>query len=99
MDNLYNSVKTTCIIFLNKIYTLSILQNMKIKTFKEIIEMWPSISELADDMGESYITVNKWHVRDNIPVRRWVKLLKSAKNRKIPITAELMVKLAAGKVA
>lgn len=61
-------------------------------THREIIEYWPNIQALADDMGQKYITVYKWLERGRIPPEHWEMLIKQAKKRKIYLTLEELVR-------
>ena len=54
-----------------------------IDSFAEIIRLWPSYAELADDCGVSYQTVASWHRRSSIPQIHWENVERSAKKRNI----------------
>jgi uncharacterized protein YjcR len=64
-------------------------------TFKDVIDQWPSVDDLATDLDEKPATVRKWKQRDSIPADRWALLLVAAKNRRIRGIDEVkLVKLA-----
>lgn len=64
-------------------------------TYRDVIDSWPSISDLASDIGEKPVTVRKWRTRNSIPADKWEALLKAAKKRAIKIDAAQLTKLAA----
>ena len=62
--------------------------------FKQVIGLWPSIAELADELGEKPFTVEKWRTRNRVPDRAWKRLAVAAKARKLPVTTDLLAELA-----
>ncbi len=58
----------------------------------EICNLWPSISALADDMGEKAASVYKWRERNRIPPEHWQALVAKARKRKIYLTYEMLVR-------
>lgn len=62
-------------------------------TFKEILKRWPSAQALATDIGEPYLTVRQWIVRDRIPSRVWPKVVAAADARGFDVTLELLADL------
>ena len=67
------------------------------KTFKEIINLWPSQAELARDLGALPETVGKWHQRNRVPGWRWLPMVEAAKRRKIPLSVKTMAETDAGR--
>ena len=61
------------------------------KSNKQIIELWPSRQDLASDIDEKVETVRKWWQRDSIPAPSWDALIRAAKLRKYPVTAQDLV--------
>jgi len=55
-------------------------------THAEILRLWPSLADLADDMGKPYSTVNNWMARNRVPMEYWVRLVDAAACRDIPLT-------------
>ncbi|ODM47230.1 hypothetical protein A9320_23215 [Ruegeria sp. PBVC088] len=55
-----------------------------------LLNIWPSISELAKDLGEPYSTVQSWRHR-GIPARRYPQLIEVAKRRGADLTYEELV--------
>ena len=56
------------------------------KTHREIIELWPSIGDLAKDLRQKYNTVYMWWKRDSIPPDLWVAVVHAARDRDLPVT-------------
>lgn len=52
-------------------------------TFTDVIRAWPSISVLADGVGQPYGVVKQWRLRDSIPSRHWNALIADAERRGI----------------
>ncbi len=59
---------------------------MLMRTFRQVIDRWPSRAELARDLGVPAQNVRKWYFRDNIPGNVWWRLAQRAIMRNIPIT-------------
>ena len=76
-----------------------ILLAMKPSDFREVIGLWPSIQQLADELGENPWTVEKWRTRNRVPDRAWQRLVVAAKARRYPVTADLLMNLAADSAA
>ncbi|WP_201151272.1 hypothetical protein [Rhodovulum sulfidophilum] len=53
----------------------------------EIFEIWPSLAEMARDMGEKYPTVAAWK-RRGIPARRDADVIAAARQRGFDLTYE-----------
>lgn len=66
------------------------------KTYRDILELWPSRQELADDLGEKLATVHKWHTRNSVPADKWQSLLTAARKRRYPLRPEMLIRLADG---
>jgi len=66
---------------------------------KEVINLWPSMTVLSQDIGEKYGTINMWRVRNRIPADQWVGLVESAQARDIPLTYKMLAEAAAKNVA
>lgn len=54
---------------------------------EKLLTIWPSISQLAQDLGEPYSTVQCWNVR-GVPARRFPQLIQAAKKRGHALTYE-----------
>lgn len=66
------------------------------KTFREVIDRWPSAAALARDLGLQYNTVAGWVRRDSIPAESWAAVIAAAKARNLEgVDAEALVQLAA----
>ena len=57
---------------------------------KAVINLWPSMTVLSQDIGEKYGTINMWRVRNRIPADQWVRLVKAAQERDIPLTYKML---------
>jgi len=68
-------------------------------SFSEVIDLWPSIAELARDIGEPYETVRQWRLRDSVPSRAFVKITRAAARRDINVTGDDLIRLAARSAA
>ena len=50
--------------------------------FTDLIDLWPTMPEMADDIGETKVNVYKWRQRCNIPPGRWLRIIYAAKRRR-----------------
>ncbi|MEN9062868.1 hypothetical protein [Ponticoccus litoralis] len=71
-----------------------------IETIRELLALWPSrrdiVAELAmvhPGLNVTLHRVNKWAETGSIPAKYHLALIRSAKRRSLPVTAELLVKL------
>lgn len=55
-------------------------------TFLDIIELWPSVSDFAADIGIEESHARTIKVRNSISPTHWPKLVEAAAARNIPIT-------------
>jgi len=60
------------------------------KTHPEIIELWPSVNEFAEDVGTSPNLVRCWKHRKSIPAPYWTPLVTAAQDRDIPLTYRML---------
>ena len=65
------------------------------KTFQEVIDLWRYPSVLAADIGAKPATVEKWRQRNEIPGRHWMAIAMAAKDRKFPLTVEILARIGA----
>lgn len=56
------------------------------QTVSDIFKIWPSLSVMADELGQPYATVQKWHARGRIPVTAWPDVIEKAAIRETLIT-------------
>lgn len=59
---------------------------------RQIIGKWPTQVALAADLGLPAMTVHSWFHRNSIPVERFPAIIAAARQRKIPLTYEMLVK-------
>lgn len=65
-------------------------------SFAEVIDRWPSMQALADDLGVPYTRVQVMKHRGRISADYWMDLVSAAKRRKIDgINLELLARLRA----
>lgn len=57
---------------------------------QHILELWPSLKDLAADLGKPYTTVHSWHLRGSIPADYDFDLIEAAKKRGKALTLEDM---------
>lgn len=53
---------------------------------QDIFRLWPSVSELASQIGEKPDTVLRWKLRGRIPERVWPKVIMAAGLMDKPLT-------------
>jgi hypothetical protein len=66
----------------------------RVESFTDVVNQWPSMGDMADDMQANYDTIRKWRDRNSIPAPMWFEVLRAAKRRKIALDAEDLVMLA-----
>lgn len=64
-------------------------------TWSGVVELWPSVADLAEDLAVSPRLVHKWRERDSIPAERLLAIWQAAQRRGIPLTAERLLFVAA----
>lgn len=65
-------------------------------THAEILGLWPSLSDVADDVGARVVAVRKWRARNSIPSEYWLPLVQAAAKRGIRgVTLMLLAQIAA----
>ena len=64
-------------------------------TFAEVIELWPTAVDLANDIGQKEVTVRQWK-RRGIPAEYWTAIVQAAERRNFTqVTYEMLARLAA----
>lgn len=64
------------------------------KSVAEVIDKWPTQTELADDLGEKPNTVSKWRQRGRIPPEQWLPMVSAARKRRISLDVTTLAKIA-----
>ena len=65
-------------------------------SFRQIIDRWPSLGDLAQDAGVAYGTAKQWRLRNSIPARYWPWVVNAAAHRGIQgVTLETLSRIAA----
>lgn len=67
----------------------------EIKSFRDVIGLWPSKEALADDISAGLAAVNKWWQRNSIPSDRWAAILSTERARASGLTSDTLISLAA----
>ena len=63
------------------------------KNYSEVIDLWPSLAELASDAGKTEEQVRKWKFRKWIPSSSWLDVADAAAKRKFPVDLQLLASL------
>ena len=58
---------------------------------RSIIQLWPSVEELAADVGVKPLTARGWLQRSSIPARYWTLVLRAAKEREIDVSYDILL--------
>lgn len=67
-------------------------------TFRQVIDLWPTMVELAAELGVGYEACNQWRKRDSIPPWAHAALYKAAQSRGFKaVTRELLDELSEAK--
>jgi hypothetical protein len=69
------------------------------RSFRSIVELWPSRDSMAAEVGAYPNLVSKWWQRNSIPVEWWQTVLSTRTAREAGLTAALFVKMSAREVA
>lgn len=59
----------------------------------DVFSIWPTLAEMARDLGAPYPTVQSWHRRGGIPIRRFPDVVAAARKRGSDLTMEGLVAL------
>ena len=57
---------------------------------REILARWPSINELAADIGAPHTRVRKWIERDSVPPEHWNALVRAGKKRRLGVSLQAL---------
>lgn len=55
---------------------------------EHITRIWPTVKDLAADLGLAYTTVHSWTIRGRIPADHDLDLIAAAKRRGVKLTLE-----------
>jgi hypothetical protein len=64
------------------------LRILHIPVMQHILRIWPTLSDLAKEIGKPYQTVAAWKQRGRIPADHDLKLIAAAKDRGATLTLE-----------
>lgn len=69
------------------------------KTFRDVIDSWPSLQAFADDLDVAYVTAQVMRHRNSIASKRWQRVVECAGLRGLEgVTYEALAAIKAGKV-
>jgi hypothetical protein len=68
---------------------------MQCKSFRDVMELWPTVGAFAQDIGVPMPTAAKWRQRDSVPAPFWHAILSTKPAKGSGVTADLLVNLAA----
>lgn len=60
-------------------------------THRDIVNLWPTATALASDIGASEITVRQWRNRNSIPARHWQAVLRAADERGLNLCSDDLI--------
>lgn len=66
-----------------------------IRSFEEIIALWPSPEDLAADTGAGIEAVRKWKQRNSIPAEYWLGMVNASERRGFTLTLDDLAATAA----
>ena len=66
---------------------------------KRIFNIWPTLKEMAADLGKPYPTVAAWHLRQSIPAKYDAEIVRVAKQRGAEISFEALARERAGQTS
>ena len=69
------------------------------RTFADVISLWPTAAEFAADLSISPVRARAWKNRNSIPSSMWNKVVESAQRRGFDVTVALLADLADGSAA
>lgn len=64
------------------------------ENFRDVIEQWPDVSSMAEDIDRKPNLIRKWKERDRIPAETWLGIVKAAERRGYRVTLEDLARLA-----
>jgi hypothetical protein len=65
-----------------------------VKSFRDVVALWPAPEALAAEVGATHWAVHKWRHRNAIPAEWWLPILKTETARRHALNAETLAKLA-----
>ncbi len=65
------------------------------QTFGAVLDLWPSLEDLARDLGKKGGAVRNWRLRNSIPADCWDALVRAAHRRGLSqVTLEALARIA-----
>ena len=66
----------------------------KMTTFEDVINLWPSLIDMAEDLQVEYETVRQWKRRNRIPQEYFFLLRRVAHERGLKLNADDILRIA-----
>lgn len=66
-------------------------------TYRDIIGLWPSLREFADDIGVRYGTAQVMRYRNQLKDEHWQAVVAAASRRGLPVTLDILARIAASR--
>jgi hypothetical protein len=63
------------------------------RAIQDIFSIWPTLADMARDLGKEYQTVAKWSQRGRIPPESWDLVIKAASRKRVAVTPGLLNRL------
>tara|TARA_R110002020_G_scaffold470280_1_gene696006 strand:+ start:3085 stop:3300 length:216 start_codon:yes stop_codon:yes gene_type:complete len=64
------------------------------KSFSQIIEMWPTAEVFGADIGIAGHLARKWKARNTLPSRHWNTVVEKARERGIDVSLHILADVA-----
>lgn len=65
---------------------------------ENILNIWPKLTDLAEDLGLPYTTVHSWASRGSIPARYDLQLVAAAEKRGAALSLEALATMRANQI-
>ena len=67
------------------------------KNFRDVIDLWSDVTEMATDLGKKPNLIRKWRERNSIPSDEWIAVVNAAEQRKYPVDLTLLANFASSR--
>jgi prophage antirepressor-like protein len=65
----------------------------RVNTITDVFEIWASLADMAEAIGRSHWTVQKWSQRKSIPSDAWPDLIDAARRKGKKLSAEQLLSM------
>ena len=66
-------------------------------SFRDIIDLWPSIRDFANEIGVRYGTAQVMRYRNQLKDEHWQAVVSAAAKRGLPVTLDMLASIAAAR--